>query len=330
MTLICETLKNKNGIEVKLLNLGASIIGVSAPGRDGKREDLVLGYENNEEYFEDGLYLGSTPGRFANRIGGARFSLNGSVYDLPPNEGGNQLHGGENGFAKKLWETSVEDGRVAFTYVSPDGENGYPGTLTASASYGLNDDNELSIVYTAKADADTVLNLTNHAYFNLNGGRGTALDHELKINADEYVVTNKENIPTGELRKTAGSAIDFSEPKSLRSAIESGEEVVTNFGGVDSCFALNGKGFRSAALLKDPESGRTLEVLTDLPGLQIYSSQHIPENTKGRGGRVYGPFSGVCLEAQQFPDAPNRPEFPSAVLRKGEVFTAAIVFRFGL
>ena len=329
MALICEKLSNNNGLEVKLLNLGAALIGVSVPGSAGGRDDLVLGYENESDYLDDNLFFGSTPGRFANRIGGARFSLNGNTYTLPPNEFGNQLHGGENGFAKKLWDTQRENDVVTFTYQSPDGENGYPGNLTASVSYSLNDENELAIGYEAESDKDTVINLTNHAYFNLKGN-DTILDHMLQINADSYVVTNKENIPNGELGKTAGGGLDFSKPMRVGDAVDSNEEAIRLFNGIDSCFVLKGEGMRSAAVLKDPATSRTLEVLTDLPGLQIYTGQYIPENTKGRSGIVYGPFSGICLEAQHFPDAPNRPEFPSAALRKGEVFKAAIVFRFGL
>ena len=328
MDLICEKLTNKNGVEVKLLNLGAALISVKVPDPEGRLDDLVLGYDSDCEYMDDSFFFGSTPGRFANRIGGSRFSLNGREYDLPPNEGKNHLHGGENGFAKKLWETKRENDRVIFTYHSPDGENGYPGNMTALVSYRLSDDNELIIKYSATSDQDTVINLTNHAYFNLNG-KGTILDHILQLNADSYVVTNEENIPTGELRKTSGG-MDFSKPKRIGDAINSNEEAIKLFDGIDSNFVLKGEGMRSAAILKDPETGRTLEVLTDLPGLQIYTGQYIPENTKGRDGHTYGPFSGVCLEAQHFPDAPNCPEFPSATLKKGEVYKAGIVFRFGL
>jgi len=328
MSLICETLKNNNGIEAKLLNLGAALISLSVPAGDGERADLTLGYDNNEDYYKDSFYFGSTPGRFANRIGSAAFSLDGRVYDLPPNENRNQLHGGATGFSKKLWDRARENGRVTFTYVSPDGESGYPGTLTAKVSYTLNDENELVIEYAATSDKDTVINLTNHAYFNLGGGAGTILNHLLKINADSFIVTDKENIPTGEIRKTAGSVMDFTEPARLADVVYSDEEAIRNFSGLDSCFKLNGEGLRSAAVLADPDSGRRLEVLTDLPGLQIYSGQYIPENTKGRGGLAYGPFGGVCLEAQHFPDAPNRPEFPSAVLRKGDIFSAKIIYRF--
>ena len=330
MKLICEKLTNKNKIEVSLLNLGAALIGVSVPVKDGGRKDLVLGYDKEEDYFEDRLFFGSTPGRFANRIGGARFTLNGNTYELPPNEGRNQLHGGENGFAKKLWETERRNDRVSFSYHSPDGENGYPGALTARVAYSLNDENELKIEYTATSDADTVINLTNHAYFNLSGGADTVQDHLLQINSDSYVVTDTENIPTGELRKTSGSAMDFSAPKRIGDAVRSCEEAIKNFGGLDSCFALKGEGLRSAAILTEPAGGISLEVMTDLPGLQIYTGQYIPPGTAGRGGMSFGPFSGVCLEAQHLPDAPNRPEFPSAVLKKGETFTATIIYRFGL
>jgi len=330
MKLISEKLTNKNGIEITLLNLGAALIGASVPGPDGVRKELVLGFENNEEYFNDPFHFGSTPGRFAGRIGGSRFTLNGITYDLPPNEGRNQLHGGENGFAKKLWDTERDNEHVTFSYISQDGENGYPGNLSVRIVYSLNDDNELTIEYTATTDADTVLNLTNHAYFNLNGDDGKIFDHTLWIESDAFIITSKENIPTGEIRKTAGSALDFSESKRLGDVIAADEEAITNFKGIDSCFVLKGEGLRKVAVLSDPASGRTLEVITDQPGLQIYSSQWIPENTSGRGGVIYGPFSGVCLEAQHFPDSPNRPEFPSTILRKGEVFKATIIYRFCL
>ena len=328
MELICEKLTNKNGMEVSLLNLGAAIVSVSVPGPDGTREDLVLGYGKAEDYLEDRLFFGSTPGRFANRIGGARFSLDGTEYALTANEGKNQLHGGEAGFGKQIWETEREGGRVVFTYKSPDGENGYPGNLTATAAYSLNDENELVIEYTAESDADTVVNLTNHAYFNLGGGTGTILDHLLSIGAGSFIVTDGENIPTGEIRKTEGSHFDFSEPKRIGDVVSSDEEAVTLFGGIDSCFAVSGEGLRGAAALRDPASGRALEVLTDLPGIQAYTGQGIPEGTQGRDGLAYGPYSGICLEAQHFPDAPNQPGFPSATLRKGEVFKATIVYRF--
>jgi len=329
MKLLNEKLVNNNGVEATLLNLGAALIGVSVPGPDGDRKELTLGYKNDEEYFDDRFFFGSTPGRYANRIGGSRFILNGNTYDVTPNEGRNQCHGGPDGFAKKLWETDRDGDRVVFTYISPDGENGYPGTLTVKTAYSLNDNNELIIEYTARSDKDTVVNLTNHAYFNLSGGEGTILDHLLQLNADSYVVTDIENIPTGEIRKTAGTSMDFAEPKSLESAVRSEYEAIKNCNGLDSNFVLNGNGLRGAAVLKDPGSGRTLEVITDLPGLQIYSGQGIPEGTKGRGGYTYGPFSGVCLEAQHFPDAPNQPMFPSAVLKKEGTFTATIIYRFG-
>ena len=330
MDLICEKLTNNNGVEVRLLNLGAALIGVSVPEPGGRRAELTLGYENDEDYFGDIYFFGSTPGRFANRIGGSRFSLNGNVYELPPNEGANHLHGGADGFAKKLWETKSEEGRVIFTYHSPDGENGYPGAMTASAAYSLDDENELAIEYTATSDADTVVNLTNHAYFNLAGSTDKILDHTLRLNAGAYVVTDEENIPTGEIRQTAGIPMDFSAPARLGDAIGSGYEAIAYTGGLDSCFVLNGTGLRDTAVLTDPASGRTLEVMTDLPGLQIYTGHGVKDGTMGRGGLAYGPFSGVCLEAQHLPDAPNRPDFPSAVLAKGETFAATIIFRFGL
>ena len=328
MELRHEILKNNNGLEVTLLNLGASIIGVSVPGGDGKRIDLTLGYDDPGDYTEDKFYFGPTPGRYANRIAGGRFTLNGKDYQLTCNEGRNHLHGGDTGFGKRYWQTCRTDDIVSFTYYSEDGENGYPGNLTATVSYSLNDDNELIIKYTASSDADTVINLTNHAYFNLNGGLKPVLDHELFIDADSFIMTDTENIPTGEIRKTAGTPMDFSAPGKLGDVVFSDYEPIKNFKGLDSCFVIRGSGLRRAAVLTDPASGRSLEVDTDMPGLQIYTGQGIPAGTKGRGGLVYEAFSGVCLEAQNYPDAPNHPDFPSAVLKKGETYETTIIFRF--
>jgi aldose 1-epimerase len=328
MEMVCEKLTNNNGMEVTLLNLGATLTGVCVPNKDGGRTDLTLGYDSPEDYIYDSFFFGATPGRYANRIGRGRFILNGQEYQLTLNEGRNQLHGGENGFAKKYWQASKQDSVVTFTYHSEDGENGYPGALAAKVAYSLNDENELVINYSATSDADTIINLTNHAYFNLNGGSASILDHELCLNADSFIVTDKENIPTGEIRDTAGTSMDLSFPRRLRDVVFSEYEPIQNVQGLDSCFALNGEGLRRAAVLSDPASGRTLEVDTDMPGVQIYSGQGIPEGTKGRGGLVYGPYSGVCLEAQNHPDAPNHPHFPSAVLKKGAAWKATIVFRF--
>jgi len=327
-------LENRNGFKVELLNLGATLARVSAPDRDGGHADLILGYDSPEEYLKDRFYFGSTPGRYANRIGGAQFYLDGVRYELTRNEGRNQLHGGETGFAKRIWQVSMEGGAAVFTYTSADGENGYPGALTARVAYSLNDDNEITIGYSAVSDADTVVNLTNHAYFNLDGCEGNILGHRLWLNADSFLETDEENIPTGEMSRTSGGPLDFSSPIRIRDAIgvdEADENCDGDAGGVDSCFVLNAegaKGLRRAAVLTGGRTGRTLEVDTDLPGLQVYTGHFIAGGTKGAGGREYGPYSGVCLEAQNFPDAPNHPEFPSAVLKKGEEFKAAVIYRF--
>ena len=328
MNLVCEKLKNNNGLEVTLLNLGATITSVSVPVADDGRIDLTLGYDKPEDYFDDRFHFGSTPGRYANRIGCGRFSLNGMDYQLTCNDGKHQLHGGETDFAKKLWDCSREADLVTFTYTSPDGENGYPGMLTAHIAYSLNDEGELTIDYCAVSDADTIINLTNHAYFNLSDGSGPVFDHELELNSDSFIVTDKESIPTGEIRTTADSPMDFSKAKKIGSVIHSDYDQISNFNGLDSCFVVNGSGLRRAAVLTDPASGRSLEVDTDMPGIQIYSGQGIKEGTEGRDGRVYGPCSGLCLEAQDYPDAPNHPEFPSAILRKGEVYKRTIIYRF--
>ena len=328
MNMICEKLNNKNGMEVALLNFGATITSISVPEPDGGRIDLTLGHESAEEYIEDWQYLGSTPGRFANRIDRGQFTLNGKTFQLTLDDTHMHLHGGKTGFAHRYWETAREGGQVVFTYFSPDGENGYPGNLTAKAAYSLNDENELTINYSATTDSDTIINLTNHAYFNLAGGKGTVLDHELQLNADSFVVTDKDLVPTGEIRGTAGTPMDFSSLRRIGDAVGSDYEAILDANGIDSCFVLNGSGLRRAATLVEPSSGRRLEVDTDLPGLQVYTSNSLPEGTKGRDGLVYGQYSAVCLEAQHYPDAPNQSGFPPAVLRKGELFSATIVYRF--
>ena len=328
MELICKKLKNKNDLEVVLLNLGAAIISVSIPDKDAGRIDLTLGFGEPEDYKSDPFFFGSTPGRYATRIGKGRFTLNGEEYRLPCNEGENHLHGGENGFAQQHWQCSDDSGAVTFTYVSVDGENGYPGTLTANVSYSLNDENELTINYLAESDKDTIINLNNHSYFNLNGGRKPITDHELYINADSFVVADNANIPTGEIRETANTPLDFSSPKRLSDVIFSDYEPIRKEQGIDCCFALNGSGMRRAAVLSYPEAGRSVEVDTDMPGLVVYTANKIPSDTKGRNGLVYEPYSGICLEAQGFPDAPNYPHFPSAVLKKGEVYKRTTIYRF--
>jgi Galactose mutarotase and related enzymes len=327
MELICEKLKNKNGMEVTLSNLGAAIISITVPDKNGERVELTLGYENPEDYIDDLQFMGSTPGRYANRIKDAMFTLNGTTYQLTVNDRGSQLHGGRPSFAHRLWESERNENQVKNTYTSPDGENGYPGNLNVETCYTLNDNNEIVIEYSAISDADTVINLTNHAYFNLVGS-GTILDHVLKLDADAYVVTDDNYSPTGEIRSVSGTHMDFTSAKRLGDAIFSDDEMIKKYGGLDSSFTINGTGLRSAAILNDPESGRTLEVITDLPGVQVYTSQMLPEGTIGRGGIAYVPHSAVCLEAQNYPDAPNQPNFPSPVLRAGETFKATIIYRF--
>ena len=328
MDFVFEKLGNKNGMEVILLNFGATLMNISVPGKAGGRADLILGYDNAEGYLEDRQFLGSTPGRYANRIAKAQFSLNGKEYNLTPNEGRNHLHGGSPSFAHSYWNTTRETNLVTFTYVSPDGENGYPGNMTATVVYSLNDENEIVMDYTAISDADTVVNLTNHAYFNLSGGGQPAMDHMLQVNADSFVVTDEEYNPTGEIRSVIDTSMDLNSPRRLGDVVNSDYEAIKQCKGLDSCFVVNGSGLRRAAVLSDPGSGRALEVDTDMPGVQVYTAQMLPEGTEGRGGLVYGPYSGVCLEAQNYPDAPNHPHFPSAVLKAGETYKAKIIYRF--
>ena len=327
--LILEKLINENGMEVTLSNLGAAIINITVPSKNGERTALTLGYEKPEDYYNDLNFMGSTPGRYASFIKDAQFPLNGKLYKLAKNDGENMLHGGTPSFAHRIWESKRDENKVKLTYTSPDGENGFPGTVTVTTSYALNENNEIVIEYKAQTDADTAINLTNHVYFNL-AGVGTILDHLLELNSDSFIVTDEQQIPTGEIRSIGGTPMDLTSPKRLGDAIFSGYEAIKQYGGFDNYFAVNGQGLRLAARLTDPESGRILEVLSDLPGIQVYTTQQLPEGTKGRAGFTYGPYSAVCLEAQKYPDAPNQPSFPSAILREGETFMATIIYRFRL
>ena len=329
-SIVLEKLNNNNGMEIGLINVGATLTSITFPGIGGGRDELTLGFESSEAYIENPPYFGSTPGRVASRITGGRFELNGRTYNLQRNAGQHTLHGGNPGFGSRYWKCIRDDqaNSVTYNYVSPAGENGFPGTLDATVRYCLNNENEIIIEYFAETDEDTVINLTNHAYFNFSGGKTTIRDHLLYLACDYYVVTDKNDVPTGELRPTSGTPMDFSVPRRLGEAIDSDFEAIKKVGGLDTCFAVKGEGLRRAAVLSDPATGYRLEVDTDMPGIVVYTAQLLPKGTKGRGGLIYGPFSGVCLEAQNLMDAPNQPDFPSPVLRKGDIYKRTIIYRF--
>lgn len=308
------TIESKNGIKVSVTDLGATVQSIATPDRNGVFGDVVLGYDSAEEYLANGDYLGATIGRYANRIGGAKFSIDGTEYRITANEGRNTLHGGV-GFDKKKFDVVCKsDNAITFAIVSPDGDDGFPGNVKVSVSFCLNDENALEICYTAVSDRDTVLNLTNHSYFNLRG-EGKVLEHELRLNADCYTPVDEEQIPTGEVRSVEGTDFDF---RSMR-------KIEKDF--YDHNFVLNGDGL--CAEVFEPASGRTMFVTTDMPGVQFYAAAWLTERN-GKNGAVYGKNSALCLETQFFPDSPNRPEFPSCLLKKGEVFSSKTVYKFGV
>lgn len=330
------TLRNGQGMEIAVMNYGAILTSVKVPDSKGQVADIALGFDSLEGYLGTQPYMGATVGRYANRIAKGRFTLNGEQYTLAVNNGANALHGGLKGFDKKIWRAksvSSDDGpAVEMTYVSPDGEEGYPGALTATVTYSLSNDNEVRIHYKATTDADTVLNLTNHSYFNLAGaGKGTILDHMVAINADRFTPVDSGLIPTGELKSVEGTPFDFRTPTAIGARIdETGDEQIKLGGGYDHNFVLNGGAgnLRFAARAKEPVSGRIMEVFTDQPGLQFYTGNFLDGSVTGKGGIQYEKRFGFCMETQHFPDSPNKPEFPSVLLKPGETFETTTVYKF--
>jgi aldose 1-epimerase len=328
------TLRNSSGAYVQLSNLGAGIVSIVVPDKDGNMADVVLGYAKADSYYADGPCAGKVPGRYANRIANGRFELDGKVYELPINNGPNHLHGGPEGLQNKIWEHRENNGGVDFLYYSKDGQMGYPGALKTAVRYEWSEENELLITMTAECDAPTVINLTNHAYFNLKGeGNGDILDHVLQLNASEYLPTDETLIPLGESEPVAGTPMDFVNAKSIGRDIKADFPALRYGKGYDNCWVIDGyeKGqMQSAAVLSSEQSGRVLEVFTTQPGVQVYTGNWLSGCPEGKNGHIYEDYSGVAIECQNFPDAPNKPEYPSAVLRPGEFYTQAIVFAFGV
>lgn len=333
-TIKTYTLRNSKGASVTLSNLGAAIVAINVPDRDGKIDDVVLGYENPESYFGDGPCLGKCPGRFANRIAGGIFSLDGEEYHLPVNNGPNHLHGGPDGFQNKLWESRMVDDAVEFMYFSQDGEAGYPGNLKVVAHYEWSEENELKLTFTAQTDKATVINLTNHVYFNLDGeGRGSIENHFLKLNASEYLPTDDTLIPEGESVPVAGTPMDFLNEKKLGQDLKADFPAIKYGKGYDNCFVIDGYmpgQLQSAAELYSEQTGRLLEVYTTQPGVQVYTGNWLSGCPQGKRGHIYGDYDGVAIECQHFPDSPNKPEYPTTVLRPGETFHEAIIFAFSV
>jgi len=328
------TLRN-GAVTVRITNYGGRIVSVLAPDRNGKSADVVLGFRTLDEYLKDASFQGALIGRYGNRIAKGRFSLDGQTYSLPRNNGVNHLHGGPKGFYAVLWAGVVRaqpDGdALELTYASPDGEEGYPGALQAKVVYALADGGRLRIDYTATTDKPTIVNLTNHAYFNLAGeGSGDILGHEMQVEADRFTPVDETLIPTGELKAVAGTPFDFTKPIAIGAHIEDKDPQLVIGKGYDHNFVLRGGvgALRLVARLTEPKSGRVLEVLTTEPGLQFYSGNFLDGSFSGQSGKPYAFRSAFCLEAQHFPDSPNQPAFPSVVLKPGETYRQSTVYRF--
>lgn len=323
------TLTNAKGATVKFINLGAIITELHVPDRDGKLADVVLGFDDLESYQTKNPFFGCVAGRVANRIAGGKFTLDGVTYKLATNNGPNHLHGGLKGFDKVVWtgKTVGTDG-VEFTYVSKDGEEGYPGTLTTTVTYKFNDQNVLSIAYKATTDKATPVNLTQHSYFNLAGhASGDILGHELQIFADQYTAADATLIPTGKLEPVKGTPFDFTTPTPIgKNIAKSGNDPV----GFDLNYVLRtgATRMRPVAKVKDPTSGRVMECSTSEPGVQLYCGNHLNGTLKGKGGAMYKQYQGFCLECQHFPDSINRPEFPSVVLRPSDEYRQWTEYKF--
>ena len=329
------TLTNANGVKASITNFGGILTSLMVPDKDGKLGDVILGFDNvggyqSPEFLKSGPYFGALIGRYGNRIKDGKFTLDGKAYTLAKNNGANTLHGGKVGFDKVVWQaesgTSAEGQSLKLTYLSKDGEEGYPGNLNVTVVYTLTADNALKIDYTATTDKATVVNLTNHAYFNLNHGAGKdILGHEVTLPADRYNVVDAGLIPTGELRPVKGTPFDFTTPHAI------GERIAQVPGGYDHNWVLNTPtGQHAAATVYEPATGRTMEVTTDQPGIQFYTGNFLDGTLTGKGGTVYGKNAGFCLDTQHFPDSPNQPKFPSTVLKPGETFHSVSTYKFGV
>lgn len=331
------TLKNKNGLTMGVINYGGIIVSLKAPDKNGTFEDVVLGFDSLSDYIKNNPYFGAIVGRFGNRIANAKFTLDGQEHTLAANDGANHLHGGIKGFDKVYWEIAVIDSldqpSIKLSYVSPDGEEGYPGTLDVEVVYTLTNEDALQIDYTATTDKKTVLNLTQHSYFNLSGNmEEDILDDILMINADTFLPVNRTLIPTGELQPVENTPFDFTEPTAIGARINDEHTQIAYGGGYDHCWVLNEEVDleNPAATVYDSTSGRFMEVFTTEPGIQFYAGNFLDGSNAGKGGTAYGKRSGLCLETQHFPDSPNQPEFPSVELNPGETYETTTIYKFSV
>ncbi len=326
------TLTNKNGMEAKLLDYGATLQSLLLPCEDGSKLDVVLGFETVAAYEVNDPNFGSTIGRNGNRIGKGTFKLNGKEYKLDINDGENNLHGGFAGYHKRMWKTELleEENSICFSIVSPDGDQGFPGTVKVQVAYTLTDEDELKITYDAVPDADTIINMTNHSYFNLEGqDSNSVLAQKVWIDGDEVTATTEDLIPTGEILSVEGTPLDFRKEKAIGQDISADYEPLVFGHGYDHNWILNHPGtFRKVASLHSDKTGKTMEVYTDLPGMQMYTANFLDGTLVGKGGVAYQQRSGVCFETQYFPDAPNHENFPSTVVKAGERYKTTTVYKF--
>lgn len=327
------TLTNDRGVQAQITNYGGIVVMLKVPDRGGELGDVVLGYDNLAGYIKQNPFFGSLVGRYANRIAKGKFSLDGKQYTLVQNNGENHLHGGTKGFDKRVWTAREASGKngvgLVLTYTSKDGEEGYPGNLSVTVSYTLTNDNELKIDYAATTDKNTIINLTNHSYFNL-AGKGDVLGHEVMLNADQFTPVDKTLIPTGELKRVVGTPMDFTQSTSIGARINQAHEQLQFGGGYDHNWVLNKSAgpLSLAARVYEPTTGRVMEVYTTQPGVQFYTGNFLDGSITGKGGQVYNKRHGFCLETQHFPDSPNKPNFPSVVLKPNEKYTQTTVYKF--
>lgn len=328
-------LKNKNGLEVHVINYGAIITHLKTPDKNGQLEDIVLGYDSLSGYLKATPYFGAVVGRFGNRIANGKFSIDGQSYTLVQNNNGQHLHGGTKGFDKVFWNidslSSDQGEGLKLTYRSPDMEEGYPGNLDVEVHYILTDNNELRIDYKATTDKATVVNLTQHSYFNLTGGKRDILDHELVLHADQFVPVNKSLIPEGKLAAVKGTPFDFTTAHKVGERIGGDHPQLKIAGGYDHCWVLNGKdSIKNVGTLSESSTGRYVEVETTEPAVQFYSGNFLDGTITGKGGIKYTHRYGLCLETEHFPDSPNQPQFPSVLLKPGEFYKTSTIYRFGV